>query len=69
LTSPSFFVAIGINKFVFYNTMAMRENIINIALSQVGTIENGPNCVKYNLEMWGRNGMPWCATFVSWCAR
>ena len=47
----------------------MRENIINIALSQVGTIENGPNCVKYNLEMWGRNGMPWCATFVSWCAR
>jgi hypothetical protein len=49
--------------------MAMRENIINIALSQVGTIENGPNCVKYNLEMWGRNGMPWCATFVSWCAR
>lgn len=47
----------------------MRENIINVALSQVGTIENGPNCVKYNLEMWGRNGMPWCATFVSWCAR
>lgn len=47
----------------------MRESIIQVALSQVGTVENGPNCVRYNLEMWGKNGMPWCATFVSWCAR
>ena len=48
----------------------MRENIIQLALSQVGTTEQGgSNCVKYNIEMWGRNGMPWCATFVSWCAK
>lgn len=47
----------------------MRENIVQVALSQVGTKESGPNCVKYNLEMWGKNGLPWCTTFVAWCAR
>ena len=46
--------------------------IVDIALSQEGTRENGTNSVKYNTWYYGRNvsggSYPWCAVFVSWCA-
>ena len=46
--------------------------IVDIALSQEGTSENGTNVVKYNDWYYGRKisggSYPWCAVFVSWCA-
>ncbi len=46
--------------------------IVDIALAQEGTKENGTNNVKYNDWYYGRNvsgaSYPWCAVFVSWCA-
>ena len=46
--------------------------IVDIALSQEGTTENGTNSVKYNDWYYGRHvsggSYPWCAVFVSWCA-
>ena len=45
--------------------------IVDIALSQEGTKENGTNSVKYNDWYYGRHvsggSYPWCAVFVSWC--
>jgi hypothetical protein len=37
--------------------------VIDIALREVGTIEEGDNLVKYN----DRNGLAWCGYFVNWC--
>jgi hypothetical protein len=44
-----------------------RDQIINLAASQVGTKENPPdsNLTKYG-KWFGINGQKWCATFVSW---
>lgn len=49
------------------------KNILECALSQVGTKESpaGSNNVKYNTWYYGRpvsgDWYPWCAVFVSWC--
>lgn len=53
------------------NTGNYRQDIINVALTQVGYKE-GPgnsngNDTKYG-QWWGHNPMAWCAVFVSWCA-
>lgn len=50
------------------DTSSMRENIVNIAASQVGYREKGNNITKYG-RWYGMNRQPWCAMFVSWCAR
>ena len=44
-----------------------RDQIINLAASQVGTKESPPdsNCTKYG-KWFGVNGQKWCAAFVSW---
>lgn len=46
--------------------------IVDVALSQEGTRENGTNNVKYNTWYYGHavsgSKYPWCAVFVSWCA-
>lgn len=46
--------------------------IVDIALSQDGTKENGTNVVKYNDWYYGRHvsgsDYPWCAVFVCWCS-
>lgn len=53
------------------NTGNQRQDIVSVALTQVGYKE-GPgnsngNDTKYG-EWWGYNPMAWCAVFVSWCA-
>lgn len=44
------------------------EKFVNIALAECGTIEKYNNITKYG-EWYGMNGQPWCAMFVSWCAK
>jgi hypothetical protein len=41
--------------------------VIAAALDEVGTIEQGDNLTKYG-EYTGANGLPWCGSFVNWCA-
>ena len=45
----------------------MKQEFINVALSQVGYKEKGKNYTKYG-EWYGINPGAWCAMFVSWCA-
>lgn len=50
-------------------TTDMRENFVNLALTQVGYQEKKTDWTKYG--NWYGNGydqQPWCAMFVSWCA-
>lgn len=44
------------------------ERFVSVALSQEGFHEEGDNITPYG-AMTGANGAPWCASFVSWCAR
>ena len=47
--------------------MTTAQKVISIAASQLGVSESpfGSNRVKYNV-WYGRDSIPWCATFVSW---
>ena len=53
------------------NTGDQAKDITQIALTQVGYSETGENHTKYNY--WYYNNKytpnPWCAIFVSWCAK
>jgi CHAP domain len=47
------------------------QDVINLAMSQVGSAETGVNYVKY-WDLIGRHdlqGNPWCAAFVTWLMR
>jgi hypothetical protein len=41
--------------------------LIAAALAEVGTIEQGDNLTKYG-KYTGADGLPWCGSFVNWCA-
>lgn len=47
--------------------MSSADRVLAVAASQLGVCESpaGSNRVKYN-AWYGVNGIPWCATFVSW---
>lgn len=49
--------------------MSQQANFIAKAQGEVGTKENPPNSnnTKYG-EFTGKNGLPWCGSFVMWCA-
>lgn len=47
---------------------SQRENMLKIAESQLGYRETAENITKYG-KWYGMDGQPWCAMFVSWCAR
>ena len=51
----------------YTNTGNMREDIIGVALTQVGYDEGYNNYTKYG-EWYGLPNSPWCGMFVSWCA-
>ena len=52
----------------YVNTGDQREDIIGVALTQVGYKEGNLNDTKYGT--WNNLPyQPWCASFVSWCAR
>jgi len=41
--------------------------IIDVALAELGTIEEGENLTKYG-KFTKADGLPWCGSFVNWCA-
>ena len=41
--------------------------LIEIALVEVGTVETGNNLTKYG-KFTKADGLPWCGSFVNWCA-
>lgn len=41
--------------------------LIEVALAEIGTIEEGDNLTKYGKFM-KADGLPWCGSFVNWCA-
>lgn len=52
----------------YINTGNQRADIIGVALTQVGYTEGSSNDTKYGT--WNNLPyQPWCASFVSWCAR
>lgn len=52
----------------YKNTGNMRNDIIGVALTQVGYREGSNNYTKYGV-WYGLSNSPWCAMFVSWCAK
>ena len=51
----------------YSNTGNMRDDIIGVALTQVGYTEGSNNYTKYGV-WYGMPNSPWCGMFVSWCA-
>ena len=51
----------------YTNTGNMRDDIIGVALTQVGYTEGSNNYTKYGV-WYGLSNSPWCGMFVSWCA-
>lgn len=51
----------------YQNTGNMRNDIIGVALTQVGYTEGTNNYTKYGV-WYGLSNSPWCGMFVSWCA-
>jgi hypothetical protein len=41
--------------------------LIEVAKGEIGTVEEGNNLTKYG-EYTKTNGLPWCGSFVNWCA-
>jgi hypothetical protein len=41
--------------------------LIEVAAAEVGTVEEGDNLTKYGKFM-RADGLPWCGSFVNWCA-
>ena len=52
----------------YKNTGNMRNDIIGVALTQVGYREGSNNYTKYGV-WYGQPNSPWCGMFVSWCAK
>ncbi len=47
---------------------SMQDDIVNVALGEVGYVEGYNNDNKYG-EEFGSNHAPWCAIFIWWCAQ
>jgi hypothetical protein len=41
--------------------------ILEVALAEIGTVETGENLTKYG-KFTKADGLPWCGSFVNWCA-
>jgi hypothetical protein len=41
--------------------------LIEVAAAEIGTVEEGNNLTKYGKFM-KADGLPWCGSFVNWCA-
>ena len=52
----------------YSNTGKHRADIIGVAKTQIGYREGSNNDTKYG-DWYGLPNQPWCAMFVSWCAR
>lgn len=65
-------IPVKVNAYAYENTYVntgdQRKDIIGVALTQVGYTEGRENDTKYG-TWFGMPLQPWCATFISWCAR
>lgn len=52
----------------YANTGNQRKDIIGVAETQLGYTEGWNNKTKYG-DWYGLPNSPWCAMFISWCAR
>ena len=52
---------------IYENTGNQIEDLIGVALTQVGYREGKNNDTKYG-DWMGLSNQPWCAMFISWCA-
>ena len=52
---------------IYQNTGNQAEDLIGVALTQVGYTEGKNNDTKY-CDWMGYPNQPWCAMFISWCA-
>ena len=52
----------------YVNTGNQRQDLLNVALTQLGYTEGECNDTKYG-TWYGMPFQAWCATFVTWCAR
>ena len=52
---------------IYQNTGNQAEDLIGVALTQVGYTEGKNNDTKY-CDWMGLPNQPWCAIFISWCA-
>lgn len=52
----------------YKNTGNQRNDIVQVAKTQLGYTEKSNNATKYG-TWYGKPNQPWCAMFVSWCAR
>lgn len=41
--------------------------LIEVAVAEIGTVEEGNNLTKYG-KFTKADGLPWCGSFVNWCA-
>ena len=41
--------------------------LIEVAKAEIGTVEEGNNLTKYG-KFTKADGLPWCGSFVNWCA-
>jgi len=55
-------------KNTYKNTGNQRVDIVEVAKTQIGYKEGSNNDTKYG-DWYGMPHAPWCAMFVSWCAR
>ena len=51
----------------YVNTGNQAEDLIGVAMTQVGYTEGPNNDTKYG-QWLGYPNLPWCASFISWCA-
>ncbi len=52
----------------YVNTGDQRVDIIGVAKTQIGYTEGSNNSNKYGAAF-NHNNVPWCAYFISWCAK
>ena len=65
---PTTAMAADTHPNTYINTGNNRIDILGVARTQVGYRETGNNNTKYG-QWYGLNYNPWCAMFISWCAR
>lgn len=51
----------------YINTGNQAEDLVGVAMTQVGYTEGPDNDTKYG-DWLGFPNLPWCASFISWCA-
>ncbi len=49
------------------NPVGTAAALIEVALIEIGTVETGNNLTKYG-KYTKADGLPWCGSFVNWCA-